>query len=59
VTTQLPDAAKFDQEWPLHKFRLLTLLRQAVGVDREIGLVEEHPPMKPAPAGDAGTQEGE
>jgi FKBP-type peptidyl-prolyl cis-trans isomerase 2 len=48
VTVYLPDAAKFDQEWPLHKFRLLTLLRQAVGVEKEIRLVEVYPAMRPA-----------
>lgn len=53
VTVYLPDGAKFDQEWPVHKFRLLTLLRQAVGLEREIRLVEVYPPMRPAEESDA------
>jgi FKBP-type peptidyl-prolyl cis-trans isomerase 2 len=52
VTVTLPDAAKFDQNWTGHKFRLLTLLRQAVGLDHEIRLVESYPAMKPDAAGE-------
>lgn len=47
LTVHLPDGAKFDQQWPTHKFRLLTLLRQAVGIDVPIHLVETYPAMKP------------
>lgn len=56
LTVDLPDGAKFDQNWMQHKFRLLTLLRQAIGLEKEIRLVESYPPMNADPA-DLGEEE--
>lgn len=43
ITLELPDQAKFDQNWGQHKFQLLTQLRMLGGTERGIKLVETYP----------------
>lgn len=43
ITLELPDQAKFDQNWMQHKFRLLTELRTIDDAKRDIRLVESYP----------------
>lgn len=45
VTIQVPDQAKFSQEWPMMKFRVLTQVRQTIGLDKPVNLVERYPAM--------------
>lgn len=45
VTLYIPDQAKFDQNWPMMKFRVLTQIRQVVGLDKPVNLVERYPAM--------------
>lgn len=47
VDLEIPDQAKFDQQWPMHKFRVLTDLRAVAGFDATIRIIENYP-------GDAG-----
>lgn len=54
VTLYIPDQAKFSQDWPMMKFRVLTQIRQAVGLDKPVNLIERYPAMKDeAPVVDA------
>ncbi len=46
VTITVPDQAKFSQDWPMMKFRLLTQVRQTVGMDKPVNLVERYPAMQ-------------
>lgn len=54
VTLEVPDAAKFDQEWPMHKFRVLSELRAVTGTKLDIVLVERYPANPGGAAGAAG-----
>lgn len=51
VTIEVPDQAKFSQDWPMMKFRVLTQVRQAIGLDKEVRLVEVYPALKADEAG--------
>lgn len=56
VTLELPDQAKFDPQWPQHKFRVLSELRGATDMDYDI-VIQETYPANPAPAAPAGEEE--
>ncbi len=43
IDLTIPDQAKFDQQWAMHKFRVLTDLRGAAGFDKTIRLIETYP----------------
>ncbi len=43
VTLELPDQAKFDPQWPQHKFRVLSELRSATDMDHDIVITETYP----------------
>jgi len=43
VVVEVPDQAKFDREWPMHKFRIIAELRAATGEARDIVLQETYP----------------
>ncbi len=43
VDLEIPDQAKFDQQWPMHKFRVLTDLRAVAGFDATIRIIESYP----------------
>lgn len=45
VVIEVPDQAKFDKEWPMHKFRVVSEVRSAVGTDTAIVLQETFPAM--------------
>jgi peptidylprolyl isomerase len=45
VLVEVPDAAKFDQNWMMAKFRLISELRAAAGKERAVKLVETYPAM--------------
>lgn len=47
LTIEVPDQAKFSQDWPMQKFRVLTQVRQAIGLDKPVKLVEVYPALKP------------
>jgi FKBP-type peptidyl-prolyl cis-trans isomerase SlyD len=58
ITLELPDQAKFDAQWPQHKFRVLTELRHAAGRDVEIVLTETYPGVPAdAVAAESGAEE--
>lgn len=46
LTIEVPDQAKFSQDWPMAKFRVLTQVRQAIGLDKPVKLVETYPALK-------------
>ncbi len=46
LTIEVPDQAKFSQDWPMQKFRVLTQVRQAIGLDKPVKLVETYPALK-------------
>ncbi len=43
VHLELPDQAKFDPQWPQHKFRVLSELRSATELDYDIVITETYP----------------
>ncbi len=43
VDLEIPDQAKFDQQWPMHKFRVLTDLRAVAGFEKTIRIIENYP----------------
>ena len=45
VVIEVPDQAKFDRDWPMHKFRVVSEVRSAVGADKAIVLQETFPAM--------------
>lgn len=51
IDLEIPDQAKFDQQWPMHKFRVLTDLRAVAGFDATLRIIESYP-------GDAGGHAG-
>ncbi|HLF16588.1 MAG TPA: peptidylprolyl isomerase, partial [Candidatus Thermoplasmatota archaeon] len=54
VTLDVPDAAKFDQNWMMAKFRVVAELRAATGKAKAIRLVENFPVMPDPPAEEPG-----
>ncbi len=46
LTIEVPDQAKFSQDWPMSKFRVLTQVRQCIGLDKPIKLVEIYPALQ-------------
>jgi peptidylprolyl isomerase len=50
VRLEIPDQAKFDQQWPMHKFRVVSALRAVTGMDKDVQLIETFPAMPAAPA---------
>lgn len=59
VEVEVPDQAKFDQQWPMMKFQVVTQIRQVAGLDKAIRLVETYPamPAPDAPQASAGSEE--
>lgn len=49
VILELPDQAKFDPQWPQHKFRVISELRGATDMDYDI-VIRETYPAQPEPA---------
>lgn len=49
VTIELPDQVKFDQNWTMAKFRVLSDVRRATGKGKAVKLVEVYPVMKDEP----------
>lgn len=45
VSLEVPDQAKFDQNWLMAKFRIVAELRQATGRGKAVRLVEVYPAM--------------
>lgn len=43
IDLEIPDQAKFDQQWPMHKFRVLTDLRAVAGFDATLRIIETYP----------------
>ena len=56
LTLELPDQAKFDPQWPQHKFRVLSELRGATDMDFDI-VIQETYPANPTPAGASDEEE--
>lgn len=50
VRLEIPDQAKFDQQWPMHKFRVVSALRAVTGMDKDVQLIETFPAMPNVPA---------
>jgi FKBP-type peptidyl-prolyl cis-trans isomerase 2 len=46
LTIEVPDQAKFSQDWPMMKFRVLTQVRQAIGLHKPVKLVEIYPALQ-------------
>lgn len=55
VSLEIPDQAKFDQQWPMHKFRLIAQLRGVTSMDKDIRLIETYPanPVPPTVTDDS------
>lgn len=49
VAIELPDQVKFDQNWTMAKFRVLSDVRRATGAAKAVKLVEVYPVMKDEP----------
>lgn len=49
VRLEIPDQAKFDQQWPMHKFRVVSALRAVTGQDKDIQIIETYPAMPAMP----------
>lgn len=43
IDVEIPDQAKFDQQWPMHKFRVITDLRAVAGSETAIRIIENYP----------------
>lgn len=58
IEVEIPDQAKFDQQWPMMKFQVVTQIRQVAGLDKAIKLVETYPAMpEPEAEAPAGSEE--
>ena len=49
VTVELPDQVKFDQNWTMAKFRVLSDVRRATGKGKAIRFIEVFPVMPDEP----------
>lgn len=49
VTLEVPDQAKFDENWRMAKFTVVARLREATGKKKEVRLVEVYPVMPDSP----------
>jgi len=53
VSIEVPDQVKFDQNWMMAKFMLVSRVREAAGQDKAIRLVETYPAAKDMPVAPA------